>query len=327
METVNCDFCGSNDYKTIIKQRDLIHRTSEELFEIVECQECGLNYTNPRPQIDEIQKYYSEDYAFHSSQSVVKIFFTTFAEIIANMPFSSVFDLVPFIGRRLSQFVKPSIADPVLRYFKTGGRGPFLDLGCGSGAYAHYWGRAGSLLSYRKFCEVYGVETNERARMKISSYNIQIWEHIDQIEKNKKFGIIRMNWSLEHVHRPSKYFLFMKEHLADYGKIIITVPNYDGIIYRLSPKCVELPIHLYHFSPNDIMNYAKRNNLTVTNLKTFSYYQMFVFASKIGLLPKSMLLKDSIKKAKAFKDIFLHLDGAGFGNDMIVEMQHSSFNS
>ena len=75
------------------------------------------------------------------------------------------------------------------------------------------------------------------------------------------------------------------------------------------------------------MNFAKRNNLTITNLKTFSYYLMFVFASKIGLLPKSMLLKDSIKKAKAFKDIFLHLDGAGFGNDMIVEMQHSSFNS
>ena len=327
MEKVNCDFCRSNNYKTVIRQKDLIHKTSDEIFEIVECQECGLKFTNPRPKMEEIQKYYSEDYAFHLSQSTLKIYFTTFAEVIANMPFSSIFDLIPFVGKKLSQFVKPLIKDPVLKYFKAGGFGPLLDIGCGSGSYAHYWGRSGSLLSYNKYCEVYGIETNDKARMKISSYNIKTWENIDQIEKSNKFGIIRMNWSLEHVHAPSKYFSFMKKHLADNGKIIITVPNYDGIIYRLSPNCVELPIHLYHFRKNDIMNYAKMNNLTVTSLKTFSYYQMFVFASKIGLLPQSMMLKDSIKKAKAFKDIFLHIDEAGFGNDMIIEMQHSSFNS
>ena len=47
METVSCDLCGSTKYDFVTKQTDLIHLSTKDDFSIVECRECGLNYTNP----------------------------------------------------------------------------------------------------------------------------------------------------------------------------------------------------------------------------------------------------------------------------------------
>ena len=94
-----------------------------------------------------------------------------------------------------------------------------------------------------------------------------------------------MNWSMEHVYAPSKYFEFLNNHLSVKGRAIIAVPNYKGLIYRLSPNCVELPIHLYHFSEENLRSYSKKYNLEITSSLTFSYPSMFLFANNIGLLP------------------------------------------
>ena len=58
METINCDLCGSYSSTTIASQTDLIHNSTAEIFNVVRCNDCGLNYTNPRPSPDEIGKYY-----------------------------------------------------------------------------------------------------------------------------------------------------------------------------------------------------------------------------------------------------------------------------
>ena len=65
METITCDFCGSAEAVPVARQADKLHRTTDELFTIVRCKECGLHYTNPRPSAHEIGRYYAENYAFH----------------------------------------------------------------------------------------------------------------------------------------------------------------------------------------------------------------------------------------------------------------------
>jgi SAM-dependent methyltransferase len=318
MELTACDFCGGHETTFVARQTDLLHRTTEEYFTIVRCVDCGLQYTNPRPSPDEMGRYYADGYSFHAAPSRLRRFAAVAAERLVNGPLAPIADVLPALGRRLAAHVKPSIPDPVRAYYTAGGHGAMLDIGCGAGASAHFWGERGALLAYRRLAEVAGVEIAQRAREQLAANGIEAWGDLDAVPGQRRFGMIRMNWSLEHVHSPSRYFEFLRGHLEPDGRAVIAVPNYDGLIYRLAPDCVELPIHLHHFRPRDIENYAQRFGFRIAELRTFSYPQMFVAAAEAGLLPEAFAARHGVRDARAFQSILGRFDRAGWGNDMLA---------
>lgn len=319
LETVACDYCGSTECIPVTKQTDKLHQTTDEFFTIVRCTKCGLHYTNPRPSEKEIGKYYAENYSFHAASSGFRRLAQRLAESLANGYFSNAIDIVPAIGRRFTPYVKPYLRDPVREFYFLGGKGTFLDIGCGSGVTAHFWGESGALLAYQQLTEVAGIEVSASARARLASLGVEVWPSLDAVPEQKRFGMIRMNWSLEHVHSPSKYFSFIRERLLPEGRAVIAIPNYDGQIYQLAPDCVELPIHLYHFRPKDIENYASRNGLRIVEFRTFSYPQMYVYAAQVGLFSSSFPKQLGLRAARAFQLTLDLFDQAGWGNDMIVE--------
>ncbi|MBK7354685.1 class I SAM-dependent methyltransferase [Propionivibrio sp.] len=318
MESVACDFCGSTESVQIARQTDLLHRTTDEFFDIVQCTSCGLQYTNPRPESAEIGRYYAKGYSFHAARSKLRRVIAAVSERVANGPLAALAGLLPGISRRLAMHVKPSITDPVRDYYASGGVGTMLDIGCGTGASAHFWGERGALLAYRQITEVAGVEVADRARELLAGEGVEAWRDIGDVPRDRRFGLIRMNWSLEHVYSPLRYFSFIRDRLETNGRAVITVPNYDGLIYRLAPDCVELPIHLYHFRPCDIENFADRCGLRVLELRTFSYSQMFIAAAQAGLFPGSFSKQLNVWQARTFQSVLTRFDRAGWGNDMIA---------
>ena len=66
METLNiCPVCNKDRFKTYLSCLD--HTVSHETFKIVQCESCGFRFTNPRPEENEIGRYYqSEEYISHS---------------------------------------------------------------------------------------------------------------------------------------------------------------------------------------------------------------------------------------------------------------------
>ena len=320
METIACDFCGSAEAAPVARQTDKLHRTTDEVFTIVRCTVCGLHYTDPRPSATEMGRYYAESYAFHSAPSGLRRLARAAAARVANGPLAMVAGVVPGIGRRLVPFVKPDIPDPVRGYYSSGGRGACLDIGCGAGATAHIWGEAGAQMAYSRFTKVAGVEVAARARETLAAAGIDAWPGLDEVPQQRRFGMIRMNWSLEHVHSPTRYFAFLRERLEPGGRAVIAVPNYDGLIYRLAPDCVELPIHLYHFRPPDLEKYAARHGLRIVGLRTFSYPQMFVAAAQAGLLPDAFAREPGLRTAHAFQSALERFDRANWGNDMIATL-------
>lgn len=327
METINCDFCGSKNYNIVTQQTDLIHKTTQDYFSIVECNNCGLNYTNPRPSIDEMQDYYSKSYAFHHSSGLKsftkKSFLGKFITFLANSPLSYLFIFIKPISNILGTQVKPKIQDPVLKYIKQKKIKNFLDIGCGSGLNPHFWGRESSLISCKKFAKTFGCEPNNESRKFLNNNGIICWSKIEDIEDDKKFDLIRMNWSLEHVHTPSKYFDFISSHLSANGRAIIAVPNYNGLIYHLAADCVELPIHLFHFSEESLINYSDKYNLEIVSSYTFSYPSMYSFSYEVGLLPKKYFFQKGVFFAKKFQNILNIFDRAGMGNDIVVILKKS----
>jgi SAM-dependent methyltransferase len=215
--------------------------------------------------------------------------------------------------------VLPNISDPVSNYYKKNkGRGIFLDIGCGSGLTANFWGSKGSIFYYKKFAKVAGVEISNKARKFLSDRHVQSWSHIKDIPCDLRFGVIRMNWSLEHVHAPSEYFQFIRDRLEDGGVAVICVPNYEGLIYRLAKDCLELPVHLYHFTPDALVKYGEKYGLKILKIKTFSYPAMFSVASEYGLLPKNIFNNINISDAKKYQNFLNEIDLANMGNDIIA---------
>jgi len=321
VELVNCDFCGAGDNSLVTEQSDKLHNTTTKLFKIVKCNRCGLQYTNPRPSADEIGEYYSKNYVFHSNSSLIHRLAIKLATKIANSPISVLVNLVPIINKKFIPYIKPNISDPVHDYYDSGGKGTFLDIGCGAGVNAHFWGESGSLLEHKKNIDVAGIEVSARARKTLTDTGIESWGSLDEVPDERRFSVIRMNWSLEHVHSPSEYFEFFTKHLAQDGRLIISVPNYNGLIYKIASNCVELPIHLYHFTPHDMYNYAERFKLNIKSLVTFSYPQMFITAAEFGLFPESFSKKFSFNEARFFQKTLERFDSEGFGNDMVVVLE------
>jgi len=319
MDKVSCDFCGSSDYEKVIEQTDIIHNTTSEMFCIVECLSCGLNYLNPRPNEDEIGRYYSSEYAFHENPSKIKLIIISIITKLVNSPLHVILNTIPIVNKLLVPYVLPKIPDPVMQHF-TGGR--ILDIGCGAGVSTHFWGVNGALDSYKKIAQVYGVEVSDKARKVLVDKGVSVYKALSDVEPEMLFEIIRMNWSLEHVHSPNEYFEFITNHLQVGSKAIITVPNYKGLLYRIDPACVEVPIHLYHFCKNDLFNYAKKYNLKVIEFRTFSYPNMFVFAAGFSKeISKSFSSSMKISEAHYFQRILSRLDQNELGNDMLIVLE------
>ncbi len=322
MESVACDFCAGTEYQPVAHQTDCLHGTTEEVFDIVRCVACGLHFLNPRPTRDEIGRYYSSTYSFHARRSRLRSGAASMMSILANWPLHELLGLFPPLARRLVPYVKPPILDPVRELFRSGS---ILDIGCGSGDSAHFWGEKGSVQAYRKFAEVHGVEVADVARAALNQDGIPTYESLADVPSELHFDIIRLNWSLEHVHSPSEHFRFMASRLKEGGAGIITVPNYGGLLYVLGPDCVEIPLHLFHFQKKDIYRYAEKYGLEVVRFLTFSYPGMYDFAGKVfPRMAKAFASPMGLSEAHFTQRFLARLDALEMGNDMMFILKRVS---
>ena len=318
MENVSCDYCCCDDYNIICKQKDIVHKTSEDYFQIVRCKNCGLHYTNPRPNKKLISKYYPKEYSFYRKSK-----FNSLKELIlnflSNSLFGNLFIIIPTVYRKLKNYVKPNILYPITIKKNE----CILDIGCGSGISTHFWGHKESLKNYLNLSKnVFGVEPNTLSQQILKKMKIKVYSDISDINPMIKFDFIRMNWSLEHVHYPSRYFKFIFNHLKNNeSRALICIPNYGGHIYKIDKSNVELPIHLYHFQYRDILNYCRKFKLKKKYFKTFSYASMYLFSGSINenlIKYKGMSLYSMQKLQKELNLI----DKKNQGNDMIFVLKH-----
>jgi len=263
IEYVRCDFCNSDKYKIIIKSKDFIFSTVPGKFTLVKCLNCNLVFTNPRLKKNEIVKYYSKIVSYDNrpinlnQKNRFNLFFRK--DILVdffNYPFfkkKKIRKLIQYPNylrvkrkQKKTQFIPNYIKD-----------GKILEVGCSYGYYLYQLKSLG--------WNVKGIElSKEAAEFAKKDLNLDVeCKGIEDFESETLFDIIYLNMVLEHVPSPKIIIKKIYNLLKEKGLLILSVPDFSGIEVRIYKKYaygLQLPFHLYHFTPQTIKRYLKESH-------------------------------------------------------------------
>ena len=220
-----------NSFETYVSCTD--HLVSGEKFDLLLDDSLDLLMTNPKPQEDQLGKYYeSEEYISHTDGK------------------KSMVDIIYQLVRNYTLKKKLKLIDS----FNTEGKS-ILDIGAGTG-------------DFLKICadnnwKVSGIEPNKSAReiasKKSEKKEGRFFETVDELKKEDNvflgFDVITMWHVLEHVPNLDETIFNLKKLLKPEGVLIVAVPNfksYDADFYKEYWAAYDVPRHLWHFSQTAI---------------------------------------------------------------------------
>jgi 2-polyprenyl-3-methyl-5-hydroxy-6-metoxy-1,4-benzoquinol methylase len=108
---------------------------------------------------------------------------------------------------------------------------------------------------------------------------------------------------LEHLPRPGLYLAETRRLLARDGLLVVEVPNFEGLTARLFGRHwfgLDLPRHLYHFSPRSLAMLLAAHGFSVVKVSYFSAeYSVFVVLQTIlnAILRQRDVLAEPIRRS------------------------------
>jgi SAM-dependent methyltransferase len=211
-------------------------------FRVVSCDKCGLLMTNPRPTPAAISEFYESG----------------------------------FYEKRES-LIKRSLVNPVMKGFhelrfrqvtRRKSTGAILDVGCGKGkflqvAVQHGW-------------EAWGIEPSQRSLSFVQSKDgmkIIGGRFEDADLPDGYFDVVTMWHTLEHFYEPNVTLQNIYKKMRDGGLLLIRVPNsasWDFSVGREKWFHLDVPRHLYHFSPEPLGKLLEQAGFRVVSMSTSS---------------------------------------------------------
>ena len=281
----SCPICSNSSTTAFLKSKDYF--LSSEEFSIEQCVTCGFLFTNPRPGIDEIARYYqSDEYISHTSDG--------------NSFYSRIYNWVRTY----------SIHSKIRKIKKFKNSGSALDIGSGTGEFLHQ-------LSQNGFT-VEGIEPNEKAKTFASKkYNLHISPSLNkEFAFTHSFDVVTLWHVLEHVHDLQGYMKHIQNMLSENGIVIFALPNYlsfDARYYKGFWAAYDLPRHLYHFNKNTLARLLSQVNMEIVKtspMKFDSYY--------VSMLSEKYLKK----KSNTFKAFLI-----GAKSNIVARFSNGNYSS
>ncbi len=249
-----CPACKSTSIEFYGQAEDWL--VSKESFEIHECKDCELKFTNPRPQESDLGKYYeSEDYISHSDtkKGLTPLLYQKARQIMLNKKY-----------RLVRKHIQPKTA---------------LDIGCGTGYFL-------SLLQ-EKGIQTSGVEPSPIAK-EIAEAKLGHTLSSQVSEITGTYDLITLWHVLEHLPNLRADLEKISQHLNPNGVLMIAVPNpdsKDAKIYGFDWAAWDLPRHLYHFtkkSLNLLLKSVGFQRVGTYNMPLDSFYVSLLSEKNIG---------------------------------------------
>ncbi len=271
--TTPCELCGGTDRDLVLTGRDRTGFVSGT-WDLKRCTGCGLVAMDPLPQPEEIGAFYSDsDYYAHKSSA------STFGDIrptaIDRFVLRHRHGYPPAgtnpIARAAALLLSPWLSRDDLPDWV--GDGQALDIGCGVGA---------KLWRYQAFgWRVRGVELDDRAAEIGRSHGIDIFsgELKEAGFPDRSFDFVRMSHVVEHVRSPLTVLREVRRILTPAGRAWMALPNIDSYCFKKFGADwyqIDLPRHLYQFTPKTLQLMCEKAGLRVRSLRFESSKRMLL---------------------------------------------------
>jgi len=266
-----CLVCGSDKINNERSCRDFV--ASDELFDLSRCLNCSFLFTNPRPDTNEIGRYYqSERYVSHAGDK---------------RGFSFIYKVYDFVR----DF---SIKNKISLIKKYHDRGRLMDLGCGLGYFLHG-------VHLDKTFDVIGVDISVDAITYVKNrfgHSVYQESHLDRFDSNS-FDVITQWHVLEHVHLLNERLVQLKRLLSANGTLFIAVPNsdsWDAKHYKEFWDGYDVPRHLYHFNQQSFGALMEKHGFKVIETKPLLFDAPYIsMRSEVHKGNKLVFLRGGIK--------------------------------
>ncbi len=228
-----CPVCGHMGAQQWLRAPDRLHGRQEN-YTLARCPACSLVWLSNPPKPSEMHLHYTE--AYH--------------KLISAGGENS-----PHRWRARKAALAPHKRS-----------GALLDMGCSSGAFLE------SLKG--ESWQLYGIEMSaegaKTAEAK-SGAHVFVGDVLEAPFPPESFDVITCFDVLEHVYEPRRVMIKVEEWLKPGGIFYVLVPNIDSAEARVFGSYwhgLELPRHLFHYSPTSLRNLAKTAGLSEISLVT-----------------------------------------------------------
>jgi len=249
----------------------------EEFFTVVECDQCGLGFVNPRPTIAEMQKYYPAEYyrtpPTKSHEGYLRRRFTAQASFLNQLEGGN-------------------------------GRRKILDVGCANGDFPRFMAARG--------WDVEGVEISESSD-RVKDFRVHTQEFQDIPVNEPTYDAVTAWAVLEHVHDPMAQFRKASAVVKKGGLFVFLVQNFESVASR-NLFCEDVPRHLYFFTRGTVRQYLEKTGFALEkedngrSIYKLAPYNWLAFMVRTKLLWKKYRYEDVPMTSKEFRYVY-HLPG------------------
>jgi 2-polyprenyl-3-methyl-5-hydroxy-6-metoxy-1,4-benzoquinol methylase len=229
-KNVPCNLCSTIN----IGARPILKIDS---YPIIKCKKCGLVYINHKFTREELESFYTSE----------------------NYPYLE--EGIHVMERRSFMRAKREL-NVIRKYVK---KGKLLDVGCAAGFFLKVARDYG--------LKPFGVDiSNDLSKLARERYGLNVVTGTleDTNFKSDFFEVITCFSVLEHVPDPLGTLKIMNKYIKKEGLLLLKVPNYNRIFFRLNRKkdLIWGKDHLFYYTPKTITGLLKKAGFEILEIRT-----------------------------------------------------------
>ncbi|HEY9785449.1 MAG TPA: methyltransferase domain-containing protein [Candidatus Obscuribacterales bacterium] len=247
----SCNHCGSSERELITTGVEHeYNNTTDDVFNVVRCTQCGLVYLNPRPDVSELPTIYPPNYyaynleeGYDEAQKQNFYYKARYAAILQGLE-----ACLTFVGKKDKVRV--------------------LDIGCADGHVLNWFRRVRT-----HHVETYGVDMNEQAVKKAEEAGHTAYagrfEEVDLPENY--FDFVWASHVIEHVPDPRQFALKVLKILRPGGIFFFWTPNINSLDAKIFRKqhwgAYHFPRHWVFYDPQSVRKLAELTGFELVHLE------------------------------------------------------------